>query len=994
MFVLVWVLLGAVSLPKMGIERTPPMDFPMVTTTLIYPGANPAEVEEQVIKPIENAISEVAQIKRLSAQAFESGGFVMAEFALGTDINHKLLEVKDKVEAIVQTLPKDLKRPRIEKLNIMQEPVLDIALYTDEDDPDFARRARVWVSESLSQKITSIAGVASVKVSGGLERAVRVDLNPTLMMSRGVAISDITGALGSQNLNFPGGRIEQGNASMQIRFVGEFEKVDDIANLLITTAEGGRFRLRDIASVSESARKRDNGARLDGADIVMISVVKATDGNAINIAKAINKKMPSYIDSANDALGNGAQLKIVSDTSISIMSETNSTMNGIMIGLVLTILTLLAFTRNWRTTIIAAVVIPASLVSGFLFMQASGFSINFLTQLAIATAMGSLIFNAILIIESALLLMHQGASPQDAAINGTKRVAVAVLAGAGTNMAVFLPIALMGGIAGLFMKQFGLSVVYLTILSILFSFSLTPMMIALMLRINKGHKEKVKVENKLFRKIFEYQFKKPFVVIGVSFGALILSGGLLSFVGNEFQPATDVSEISIIARAPRGATYQRSEEIASDIERRLKTFPEVRHTITDIGERGVENIRIIAQLVPISKRSLSDKQIVQKIVPLVSDMADADISVKAGKIMTGNASDLVLNITGDDNKIREEYAARAVDILNGISEIQSAKLSAQNPGYEYRFIPDNNKMKLYGVSNIAAAMALRAALDSNDDAKFRQNGEEIPIIVGIAEEFINPDMFDNIMAKSIKGLVPISELGQIQRAPASPNINRRDKARTTEIQIILGKSTIGPMQTKIKRELNRAMEWKTGYGFYFAGMGEIQAETSSEMGSAFMLAVLLTFMLLAAILNSFAHPFTIATGIAICFSGVFVMLFLVGAGINIAAMLAIIMLVGLSVNNNIIVLEPALIEIRKGGDAKKILWDIYADRTRMMVMTSVAVMSGMLPQLWSSESVKVSMGAVIIGGMLASLAFTYLLTPALFVAMERLRNFIIKKVNR
>ncbi|MDR0319802.1 MAG: efflux RND transporter permease subunit [Rickettsiales bacterium] len=988
MFVLFWVILGAWSLPKMNVERAPAMDFPMVSATLIYPGANPLEVEEQVLKPIENAIAEVSQIKRLSSQAFESGGFVMVEFTMESDINHKLLEVKDKVEAIVSSLPAELKKPRIEKLNVMTESVVDMVIFdSGQGGDEFLKKAFTYSEEVLANKLTSIAGVASAKVAGGRERAIRIDLNPVLMMSRGIGISDITGALSQSNLNFPGGRIEYGAGSMSVRFVGEFATVQDIANLSITTSEGGRFRLKDVASVSDSSRKQESGARMDGTDMVMISIVKASDGNAVKISKAVNKNIKKYTDALRAELGESARLKIVSDSAVAITNETNSTVNGILLGMILTIAVLLAFTRNWRTTIIACAVIPASLVAGFFFMNASGFTINSFTMLAMATALGSLIFNAIIIIESALMLMGEGTPPAEAAVRGTGRVAAAVLAGAGTNMAVFTPLAMMDGIAGMFMSQFGMTVVYLTLLSIMFSFSLTPMMISLLLRVKKEKKKKDPTEKEaegLFKKIFEFQFRRPMATIGAAFGILILSMGLLPFVGNEFKPETDVSEITVIAAAPRGATYAKSLEIAEEIESKLSQFPEVISTATQIGQRGVENITVVATLKPLGQRSISDKLLAQRIVPKMAGIVDADIQVKAGKIQ-GFAADITINIYGDNDEIREGYAARAIHALNNIPEIQSARLSATNPGYEFRFIPNEKTMSFYGINNVQAASVLRAALYGNDTYKFRDSGEEVPIIVSVADEFVNPDMFENITVKTVKGLVPLSELGEIKRAPASPNIYRRDKSRVSEIQVIIGKSTMGPVQNKITAELDR-FDFSPGYGFYYAGMSEIQAETTGEMAGAFLLAVILTYMLLAAIMNSMLHPFTIATGILTSFSGVFIMMFLSGASLNIAAMLSIIMLVGLAVNNNIIVLEPAVAEIRKGGDMKKVLWKIYNERSRMIIMTSVAVMAGMVPQLWSAEGMKSSMGAVIVGGMLAALVFAFVLTPALFVAMEKLRS--------
>jgi HAE1 family hydrophobic/amphiphilic exporter-1 len=1007
MFVLFWVLLGLVAYPKMNVERIPPMDLPLVSAVLVYPGASPQDIEEQVIKPIEDAVSEVSQIKRVTSRSMNNSGFVLVEFVLGADVNQKSLEVKDKVDVLANELPTGLQKPQIQKINPLQESVMDIAISEKcsgecYNSSEFLRHAYKYATDTLSKQITSISGVASVSVYGGLERAIRIQMNPEIMTQKGISVLDITSALAIKNLNFPGGKIEQGDNSLQVRFIGEFQSVDDIANMPITTAEGEIFKLKDVATVMDAARKQESGARMNAEDVVIISIVKAQDGNAIKISEEFNKRFDGYKADVKTALGDAANLSVVSDSSLSILKETNGTFHGIILGMFLTVIILLIFTKNWRTTIISCVVIPASLISGFFLMNASGFSINGLTLLAMATALGTLIFNAIIIIESALGLLHQGADPETAAIDGTKRVAVSVIAGAGTNIAVFLPIAFMGGIAGLFMKQFGMSVVYFTLLSIMFSFSLTPMMVKAMLRPTKNDFVKVQTKNgrvkkvaepaalssskAWFKKIFDYEMRHPWIMVIAAFTVLFGSMQLVRFIGNAFVPATDVSEITIAAKAPKGATYEKSVEIARSIEKVLSKFPEVNATSVKIGENGVENVSVAALLVPIEKRAKSDKKLAQEFIPELAEIVDAEINVKAGKSMAGQNADLTMNVIGEDDAVREAYAAQIVNIINSLPEIQSAQLSASKPGFEYRFIPNQDQMNLYGVSNQTAAMILRSALYGNDDYNYREDGDEIPMVVDMAPEFSNPDVFNLISVKAVKGLVPLSELGEIKRAPATPDIYRRDKHRYTEIQIILGKSTIGPVQTEITKQIASQIQFEDGYGYYFAGMGEMQAETAGEMGNAFLLAIILTYMLLAAILNSLLHPFTIATGILTSFAGVFVIMFLVGADLNIAALLSIIMLVGLAVNNNIILLEPTINLIRSGKSIKDALWETLSDRSRMILMTTLAVMAGMIPQLWAADAMKQSMGAVIVGGMLAALIFTYTFTPALFLLFERLRQ--------
>lgn len=994
MFVLLWVVLGLVSFPNMNIERTPALDFPMVTATFIYPGASPEEIESQVIKRAEDAISEVSELKNIISYAYENSGFVMAEFNLGVNVNDKSTEVKTKLDALISEFPSDMEQPIVEKLNPLQESVVDIVIRGAD-----ARDVEEYVDDVLSTKITAIPGVASVSVFGGLQRAIRIAMNPDQMAANGVTVMDVVSALGGRNLNVPSGKIETSLDSSNVRFIGEFASVEEIANLHLTTVEGNNFTLSDVASITDAARDIENGARYNGESVVVVSVVKSSDGNAINISNALRERMPAFqTDLA--ARFPGAEMLIASDSSIAVADETDSTINGIILGVLLTILVLLAFTRNWRSTVIAGVVIPASLIAGFFFMDNSNFTINALTLLAYSSALGTLVSNAIILIEAALQQMRAGASPEDAAINGTKSVAVSVLAGVGTNVVVFLPLAFMGGIVGQFMVQFGMTVVYLTLLSLMFSFTLTPMMIAKFLRLSNGKKSKKEKPAKKdvqqsssgwLRRWFDYQHSHPWRVIGLALLIFIGSVMLMRFVGSEFSPSTDANEITITARAPMGATFEKSESIATQIENKLREFDEVSAVTVKIGDQGLQNIDITVELVDVSERNISDKMLAQKILPRLSEIPDAEIQIRAGEAHSaGVSADLVLNVFGPDDARREAYAAQIIDMVNQIPEVQSAVRAQQTPAMEIQFIPNEEQMNFWGVQNAYAGTTLRTALYGNDDYKYKENGEEYPIILEFAKPFKNATLFDNVYVNSQKGMVPLSSLGTIKNAPATPEIRREDKNRLTEIDINIGKSTMGPVQSKIQSELD-AMDWDAGYYAEFGGMSEIQGETTGEIGQAFLLATILTFMLLAAILNSLAHPFTIATSIVTSFAGVFILMFLSGATMNVGAMLAFVMLVGLVVNNNILVLEPTINRIAHGENAYDALWSELIDRKNMVLMTSIAVIAGMVPQLWSIDGMKVAMGAVMIGGMLASLIWTFTLTPALFFLVERGRQYFSRR---
>ena len=990
MFVLFFVILGIVSFPKMNIERTPSIEFPYVTATFVYPGATPEEIESQVVKKAENAMSEVSGLKKITSQVYENSAFVISEFNLGVNVDDKANEVKAKIDGLANEFPDDLKQPVIAKLNPLQTSVLDIVVQGGNP-----RDVEKYISDTLSNKITAIKGIASVNTFGGLQRAVRIAMDPDLMAARGVTINDIVSAIAARNLNVPGGKIETSSNSENVRFVGEFKNINEISNLEITTIEGDTFKLSDVASVTDASRDIEKGAMYNGENVVIMSVVKSSDGNAIKISRALNKKLPDFEKELQTKFPD-ASMHIVSDSSIHISEETTSTINGIILGIIFTIIVLLAFTRNWRSTVIAGVVIPASLLSGFFLMNGSGFTINAMTLLAYATALGTLVSNAIILIEAALSELRAGKTPEQAAEDGTRKVAIPVLAGVGTNVVVFLPLAFMGGIVGQFMLQFGMTVVYLTLLSLLFSFTLTPMMIAKLLRLPRKQQTKRDIKEQemhnntsRLRSWYEYQTRHPFFVIIGAFVILLLSVRLTGYIGNEFSPSTDANEITITARAPMGSVYAKSEAIAREIDKRVKEFPEVESTTIKIGDKGLQNINIKVGLVDLKKRDISDKKLAQKMLPALSDIVDAEIQIRAGESMGTFSSDMVLNIYGEDDGKRANYAKQIIDMVNNIDAVQSAVLAQQIPANEIRFLPDDEKMNFWGVKNSQAGSTLRTALFGNDNYKYKEKGDEYPIILEFEKQFKKQSMFDSVYVNSKKGMVALSQLGTLENVPATSNIYRLDKSRVTEIDINIGKSTTGPVQAQIQKHLD-SINWEPGYSASFAGMSEIQEESTAEIAQAFLLATILTFMLLAAIMNSFIHPFTIATSIITSFAGVFVALFLSGASLNVGAMLAFIMLVGLVVNNNILVLEPTVARVQKGEDAQKVLWEEMMDKKRMIWMTTIAIVAGMVPQLWSADGMKVAMGAVMIGGMCASLIWTFGLTPSLFFVMEKLRKRIYK----
>ena len=640
MFVLVFVVLGLFSYSNLMIEKTPKVDFPIVTVSVTYPGATPLEVETLVVKKIEDAISEISEIKKIKSQSYDSFGYIFVEFLLSADVNVKSIEVKDKVEAILNDLPDAIEKPVIEKYDPLIEPVLDMVLSSDSGD---LREVYEYADKILKTKFSSIRGVAKVDVYGGKKRQINVRLDPMLMKQHYISINEVIAALMARNKNVPAGDIEKGYDALNVRFTGEFTSVEEIADTLLVSSGGGEFHLKDIAAVEDSYKKISTIARYKGKPAVGLSVNKASDGNAVFISQQMRKRLVEF----QKGLPQEMHLEIATDTTTFIANETLDTWRNIFIGIVLTIILLLLFLGRWDMSFISAIIIPTSIISTLFPMWMSGFSINMMTLLAIATVIGTLISNALVILENVTVHLSRHDNPEKAAIDGTKEVIIPVIASTGTNLVVFMPIAMMGGMVGLMMKSFGLTVVYATCFSLLASFSLTPMLCAAMLQSQKDKKpsrsgpmqtivsrirmipasmdKSMEFLKKQYKHIFEVMFRFPRSTIAFCCLALIGSFLFFPYVENDFHPKSDEDKVIINLSLPQGSTIERTEEVVKHIEAYLETIPEKRVYLSNIGNNGVENSKITLDLVPSSERKRSDMQIIDDLIVFISKMPDGSV---------------------------------------------------------------------------------------------------------------------------------------------------------------------------------------------------------------------------------------------------------------------------------------------------------------------------------------------------------------------------------
>ena len=997
-FIAVFMVMGIVSIGNMIIEPTPKIDFPIVTIETIYPGASPEEINTQVLKRVEDAIAEVSQIKTIKATARENYGIVIVEFLIEADVNVKSIEIKDKVEAILNDFPKAAERPIIAKFDPLLQPIATLVLTSSKHN---FTELYEYADKKLKTTLSSLNGVASVDISGGRERQINVWLDNNLLLKNYLSIQNVVRAIQEKNLNVPGGSIDQKDSKITVRFVGEFQSVKDIENLKITSSEGRVYLLKDLGRVEDSYKEIERIARFNGEEVVALAVKKLSDGDAVGIVSSLKEKLPGIEKNLPD----GMKLSMGIDTTEATLDDTVSTVRNIAIGIGLTVLVIFLFLGDWRGAVISAIVIPTAIISTFFLMDMYQFSINLMTLLAFGTCLGTLIANALIIIENVYIHLQQGKDPVSASVDGTKEVLLAVFAASGTNLVVFTPLAFMGGIVGKFMFQFGMTVVFATIFSIIASVTLTPMLCALLLRDPSRLKGPLMlVSSKIdvlldktmawFKGPFDFMMRKPLVSIAMGLALFLTIVYPAKRIGSEFIPRSDRNEFSIEVEMPDGSPVEKSAEVVSTIENHLKGYPEVISYLSDIGFSGEEKSRISVKLKRFQERKRSYEDIMNDLIPKVAVIPEANIFLSGGSKSNDGMGDVTLDIRGENIKEMAGAAEKYLKVMNETGYFSSVRSSYVRPKLEVRFEPNPEALIQQKLTNAEVGQVVRALVNGNDEAVFKEGGEEYDINVTLDKGFkANPEDFNQFLIMGKDGLIPIVSLGEVKQVEASAPVTRRDKAMIIQLNGYLSKSTAGTVMNELTQKFS-ALQIPAGVTYRWTGRAENQAESAAEIGKAFLLAVILTYMLLVATLDSFLFPISIASCIITSFLGVFLFMFFMDGTMNIGSMMAIVMVVGLAVNNAILMIEYAQQSIAKGVAYEEALWGAAKAKFKPILMTSIAIIAGTWPQIYDQDKIKSSMGLVVIGGMMASILFTYIMSPPVHIFILRAKDFLKRKLRK
>ncbi|MDO9578305.1 MAG: efflux RND transporter permease subunit [Candidatus Cloacimonadales bacterium] len=1011
MVLAVFIVFGAMAYFSLSLNLMPDADIPYVTIQTIYAGAGPNEVETLITKELEDAVSTISKIDYIESYSMDNVSIVLIAFELGKDIDVAVAEVKQKIDAINRNLPNDADNPSVDKVDFTAFPIMELILTGNIDGRELYEIADKQLKDRLSQ----IEGVATVAITGGQQREIQVTLDDRVVYQNMISLPQLTQILSAHNMNMPGGQFQQKDQEYSVRLEGELSSVEQLNQLDIPTAFGTK-KLRQIANVNDSGeevRKRsiffNNENKLRKENVVQLSIVKTSNGNPVSVAETVRKEVAML----QRTLPAGTELSIVSDDSDFIKSSVSDTLNNVFLGILFTGIVLLFFLHDLRATIIVAIAMPTSIISTFMLMQWAGFSLNILSLMGLSTSVGILVTNSVVVLENIFRHKEMGHSRRVAADQGTAETAVAVLASTLTNIVVFLPLAMMNTMVGQFLKEFALTVTFATVFSLIISFTLTPMLASILIP-EKQKKNKIgEAAERMFhhweatyRKILAFILHDKGRAIVVSILAFMLFVGTMAIfapkLGFELFPSSDEGKIKLDYELPVGYNLEQTADMYRKIEEIVTKHKEVKQILVSLGsqgriDEGVNLASMTVTLVDLKARDISTDELVSILIEELSSLPNARIKVSPQSSMGGGDSPVEFYLQGSDLETLSELTAQFLDEAKQVKGLINfdSNLKAGKP--EITLVPYRDKLAASGLTIYDLALTLRASVQGMNATAYREGGEEYNIVISLEDDDVDsPEEIKNIPVIGPMGAFRISQLAEVVFTSSATKIVHRDKIKAAQFT---GDIATGAVLGNVVNEL-RALQEQTdlpdGFTFNWGGTSEMMEENNREMAKAFMIAILLTYMLLAAILESFTKPLLILMTMPLALIGVIIILYITHLNLGMIVMMGIIMLLGIVVNAAILIMDYTQQLREQGKTTREALLEASPTKLKPILMSAVAIIFGMLPMALgigdAGAEMRQPLGIVSIGGIIVSTFMTLYVIPAMYLITTKRNVKHVEKV--
>jgi HAE1 family hydrophobic/amphiphilic exporter-1 len=1002
MMVVALVVVGIFSYSELKIDLFPNIDIPVISITTTYPGVAPETVETEVTKRIEEAVNPIGGIRHISSVTTEGISSVVVEFQLGKNINTALLEVQSKINGVRSLFPREVKEPVIQQIRFEELPILSIVVLS----PTLDAKALTTLAEKvLKRRLENISGVGQVRLVGAARREIQILLDRDKLKAYGLTYFDVAEALRRENLDIPAGKLDQGPRESLVRVAGRVREPRDFNRLIVTVRNGFPVTLRMLGRVEDGIEEQRSSSLLDGEPALGMQIQKQTGANTVEVADRVKQGLASL----QAEMPTGVALRVVQDNSIFIQDSVNDVTTTLILGALLTVLVVFCFLNSWRSTVITGVTLPISVISAFTIMRLLGFTLNVMTLMGLSLAIGMLIDDAIVVRENIVRHMEHGADHMTAAIDGTAEIGLAVMATTFTIMAVFVPVAFMGGIVGRFFYQFGMTVGFAVLVSLFVSFTLDPMLSSRWYdpSIEAGRRKgwlsrALASANRRFENLhdvlgrsLDWSLHHRAAVLGIAVLSIVVAFAIFGRLGSAFMPDYDRGEFQVSFKMPPGTTLRETADVGRRVTNLLKRYSEIVYSFVTIGAGGTTPVNegaIYIKLKPKGERQRTDFQLRQAVRQDLARWPALRSIVGEVEYMAGEGQPLQVSVRGTDLAKLDEVAAQVAANTKATPGAADVDSSHEDPRPEIRVHLDRKTASDLGLDLGTVASMVRGLVAGEVVSQFQDpDGDAYDVRARLDEDQrrLREDLADiyvpvmNAAPGAGQG-VPLTQVAALEDSEAPSIIRRRDLLREVRIMASIQDRPLGTMIDEL-RVKNGQIQLPPGTQINYTGQAEDLGETFYYIYRALILAVIFIYAILASQFRSFFHPLAIMLSLPLSLVGVALMLLFTRENLNIMSMIGLIMLMGLVTKNAILLIDYTNRQRREGMDRAQALIRAAQVRLRPIIMTTTAMIFGMLPlafEIGAGSEMRAPMARAVIGGLITSTLLTLIVVPVVYTYLD------------